>query len=1248
MRNLVPSFISDQFERGHFQGRFNATTLFIDISGFTATTNALMQYGTNGAEVMAQVMRAIFNPLVDQVHEWGGFIANFAGDAFTAIFLDNEPESHVRALRAAVEIQAYMRNQPMHSTKYGEFLFAVKTGLADGEVEWGVLRPGKIKPNQVASYYFSGSAIDGCAKAEHQAKAGDLILSLPLWEKLTGCVAGVRVNGHFRVESVDQDALYRAAVVGSIMIPATSPESFVVEAIRQQITSGEFRPVLTLFLQLASIETHEQLAEFVQTVFRLQGQYGGHLNTIDFGDKGCTLLLFWGMPTSFENDVERALNFVWGLKQEAVLSFRAGVTYRVMYAGFVGADSRQEYSCYGRGVNLAARLMMSAPEGSVWLDVRTARQGEQRFRIESLGRFAYKGFEKRQPTYVLLEPKLSGGRFFEGQLVGREAELTRLVGGLNRVFEGAPAGITIVRGEAGIGKSRLVHTAKKNWRQSAPGPFKWLLGQTDQILQQSLNPFRYLLQHYFRREPATPFTKAEFEAVFDPLVADVADSELVEELERTRSFLAAILGVTWPGSLYSQLEPKARFENTLNALRVFFQAESRRQPLVIQIEDVQWLDNDSVTFITYMRGYMAGFAMALLLTSRPGTPPKLLDEAKLIDLTPLNKTHLNDLTFSILGQPAAPPLLDLLEQRTDGNPFFVEQTLHYLNEQNLLTATGEGLQPASVTDLILPTDVRTILTSRIDRLAPTVKDTVQTAAILGREFETPILDRIRAPVETQTSVSHATQAGVWVAMNETRYLFKHALMRDAAYGMQLVSHRRQLHQRAARVIEKYNQDNIEAYYGALAYHYEQAVDEAAPAEVRQKACTYLELAGDLAREAFQNTTAINYYQRLLTLQEQHSNDLALKEKRKDVLRKQGIIWVGIGELNSAEQAFRESLDLAKAMQSFESLALAQRELGRILALRGDFGLAMTYHQAALSYFQSNNHDEGHAKTLREIGVTYWRNKQLTKAIEQYRDALQIYELTNDRPGKAQVMGLLGIALRGDGQYAQALVTYKDAQEIQEELGDIQNLADLLGNMGFLYWRLGDYEQAERAYNKALTLSQKAGSTRAGARNLGNLGLVYRDKGDYGEALKHLDQAVELAQKLQSHVFLCPLLVYKASVLLADNQLETAQAVNEQGLDFAIQLNYQEFIFNARVQNAKIALALGNQSASLQQLQDLLEKTLQLGEQATLLYELWLVTDQTFYAERALDFYRKLAKHTPDVEYQERIDSLLLHLDRVRI
>ncbi len=469
----------------------------------------------------------------------------------------------------------------------------------------------------------------------------------------------------------------------------------------------------------------------------------------------------------------------------------------------------------------------------------------------------------------------TGTEHFAGRLVGRRHELSQLTEAIQPIFAGHPAGVIAISGEAGIGKSRLVHELRQRIgagaadRSAAAGEeaaVAWFHCPADEVRRYSLEPFRQLLRAYFEQsEAGNTLANTEnarrFVDKLGALSAATRDPGLRADLERGQSFLAALIDLHWPGSRYDQAEPKARFDNTFSALQAFLLAESRIRPLVLALEDTHWLDADSLGFLARLSHALGDAPVAILMVGREplaldGFAPALpRHELRLARLT---ADELSELAEAQLGAPVAPSLLNLLQARTEGNPFFAGQLLRHLQEQGLLASDPAGL--IGVTGhASLPADVRGVLIARVDRLAPPVRDVVQCAAVLGREFETAVLAAFApAGPALDTRVAAAADAGIWAPLDATRYQFQHALLRDAVYDMQLRTRLRQLHGTAAEALARVHIAGPAPYYGDLAYHYGHAGNTAQERH-------YAWLAGERAAAQYANAEAVTYLSRALAL-----------------------------------------------------------------------------------------------------------------------------------------------------------------------------------------------------------------------------------------------------------------------------------------------------------------------------------------------------------------------------------------------
>lgn len=1108
MYQFVPHFILSRYAAGQTQGAFPAVGLFADISGFSAMTDALMAHGQHGAEVLAGVMRSAFTPLFHSVYGQGGFIATRAGDAFTALFPLEDDEAQ-RALAAAWSIQKRAAEQPSHATVYGAFAVSVKVGLALGEVNWGIVNS---KDGRRAIYYFQGSAIDGCAGAEHHARAGEVILEAGLAQRLQDFVEVEEVADCYRLTRVDGEL----PEVRPVDLPEPDIDlvaRFLPRELITQPSGGEFRQIAHLFINLPTVRTEAQLAIFMQTLFELQDSYGGLLNRLDFGDKGSNLLLFWGVPKAYENDVKRCLNFVLELQAQTSIPISAGVTYQLAHAGLTGSELSEEYTCFGRGVNLAARFMMAAPRGEIWLDEGAARRAERHFELEFAGEESFKGFSKIQKIYTLLERKRESEPIFLGEMLGRSEELNRLAEFVQPIFAGQYAGVLVVWGEPGIGKSRLVHQFLDDLTTLRSNDFTWALCQTDEILRQSLNPFSYWLKHYFEQsiEQSEARNKRNFNRRLDELIEATTNRDLAAELDRTRSFLGTLLDLSWPDSLYEQLDAKGRYENTFIAVTTFIKARSSQQPLILFIEDVHWLDDDSKDFLPHLiRALKAeehqAYPIAILATARyegQGLPISDTLPGQEINLRGLPGEDLSRMAADLLGKPGSPALLDILTRLAEGNPFFAEQILRYLQEEGLLKESESGwtVPEQKLERSPLPADVRAILAARLDRLAQEVRAAVQTAAVLGREFEVRLLARMLQDDENLPhKMAQAEQAAIWTTLDELRYIFKHALLRDAAYHMQLRARRAQLHQLAAAALEQVYAGELNFHYGELAYHSEKG-------GLAEQARSYLRLAGEAAQEAYQNHLAINYYSRALKLTP--AGDL---QARYALHQAREAIYNLMGKREEQLQDLLALQSLAIEMGDRDRQIEAKGKRAEYLAVIGDYREAYLAAEAAIALAEEAGAWKTTLLAYNAACEALYKQGDYENAIRWGQRGIALARQYGDRSIEARLLNKLGI-IHIEQQDFDAAKTYSEQSlDIFVEIGDVRNQGMPLNNLGMLSGYMGDYDAAERYYEQSLALAQKIGHRTGEGIVLGNLGWVAGALGDFARARTYGEQMIRIARE----------------------------------------------------------------------------------------------------------------------------------------
>ena len=1223
MHNLTPQIVLNHLAAGRYAGNFPGAVLFVDISGFTSLTAALTAHGNEGAEVLAEILLAVLDPMIEQVFARGGFVAGYAGDAFKAIFPGDDA---AQALAAAQAIHRHMAVHPSRQTPFGLFKFAVRAGIAAGDIRWQIWAGDDSSAARSHAYTFSGAAIDQAVQGGDHVAAGELVITDAVYAQLEALATApttVRLSGaadgYRRVISIPDPATPHIDLASSV------PNSgellglaarFHPMALLNARARGEFRPVVSVFCNVQTLDADS--ADFMSLFFRLLNQYGGYLcrvGRIGGWDSGGTFLLFWGAPTAHENDVERALSFLLDLRAQSDVPLRAGVTSGMAYAGFVGSARSEEYTCYGLQVNLAARQMSAARWNELWLDPATARRAEA-FDVAPAGRFLFKGFAGELPVFALLGRSGRTHSTYQRALVGRDAEMAQLWQVVQPIFEGRFGGVAVVYGEAGIGKSRLLYDLRRRI-ETAPAAgvpragvpragVRWFHCPADEILRRPLNPFRHTLRAYFDQQfgATDEANRARFDERLDALLAQT-DAALRDEVQRTRSFLAALIDLYTPNSLYDQVDPRLRFENTLAALSAFLRAESRRNPVVIEIEDLHWLDDESRLCLQRLLQEAGNDPIAILISGRALPAADFLAEGitpRLIALAPLTEDALAQIAHNLLGETATPELVARLAAQSEGNPFFAEQILLYLREENLLARTAQGLAP--IDDLtLLPDDVHSLLVARLDRLALRVREVVQTAAVLGREFAVEILvQMLREQDEIGESLRIAEAESIWTALGELRYLFRHALLREAAYEMQLRARLRRLHRLAAEAIEQVHAADLAAHYADLAYHYRRA---AIPAQER----LYAGLAGRRAAAHFVNAEAVAHLSRALELTPSSAHDerFDLLVERVGVYERQGertaqrddldalaeLAAVSANPMHSAEVAllnaeyfeamsdFRvaqtaaeRALDISTTLKDVRLAARAQQHLGRVLWRQGEYAASEMQSLASLHSAQQGGLRELEADALIVLGIARWFVGDYVQAEDYLQRSLPIYSELGKPVAQASAWQNLGLVAQNRADHSRALSHLTHALDTYREAGARQNQAITLSNLAFSYQRLGEYDQALACLQQALHIFTELNERFGQMIVTGSLGGLHFTLGRRADAKAAYGRALDLCQQIGSGGYDSSIIAMLAEIDFEDGNAEPAYSRLQDALHLAQSVGHRDNEAKILAKVGRVALALG--------------------------------------------------------------------------
>ncbi len=1222
MHRLAPQLIIENYLSGKKRGSFEAASVYVDISGFSSITDALIQHGQYGTEVLAKLIQSIFSPFILNIFRQGGFVGGFAGDSISAFFLQDGDarETALRALAAARAIQNHLLANPFQTTEFGEFPISAKIGLGYGEVYWGIFRSRK---DDRAVYYFRGSAVDDASDAEHQAQAGEIVFTKSLHQIIANDVDVDPGLDPFRLASI-KSVLPAIQSIPSSLIGDEKLQPFIPEILAGRDVPNEFRHAVNLFISFPEL-TDDKLEEAMSCMFDLQSRYGGLINHIDFGDKGCNVIVLWGAPVAYENDIGRALNFVVDLKSQIDLVFTAGVTYYQSLAGYIGIELAEDYTCYGWGINLASRFMTSAPKGEIWIDERVAQRVHRQFDLEFVGEQYFKGFASKQKVFVLRKRKSEAESFFAGNLVGRKPELSKLAEFIEPLKKQNYGGVLAIWGEAGMGKSRLVYDFVQSI-QNDKHPIQLAWCQADQILQQSFNPIRYWLFRYFDvrgiQDEAARFQN--FNAKLDHLLAETADQFLSEEIVRTRSMLAALVDLHWKDSLYEQLDAQARYDNTIIAVISLIKAESLRKGLVMIFEDAHYIDDDSRVLISQLKNSLAAsvhYPVAIIVTSRlqetrASVRDGLADQE--LDLDGLGLNAVLEIAETILAGHATQELVDFVNDRAEGNPFFTEQILRYLLDEKLIEQGASGWTlSGSWEPSALPPDISSMLIARLDQLRDQVKGVVQTASVLGREFEVQILARMLREDETlYDEMREAEQSSIWIPLDEIRYLFKHSLLRDAAYSMQMRARRQELHALALDALESLYAGDLHHHYGELAYHSEQAA-------LIAKARPYLQLAGDAARDAYKNSEAVNYYSRAMDITPpddlksrfylllERQNLFSILGDRDGMSRDlEALYQLGLtmnNPLNLAQvliqksrhlcvlAEYQQSVDAAyQAVSLTNSLDPSDASIDAHLALAEALMRLGKYHDAiqacerALELTQVINAREPKGFILSLMGLIYIETKDFEKSKSVLEQSLELFSEMGNFRGRAKALNNLALAEGYVGHLDQAFNYYEQSLEIARQIGHRRGEGLLLGNLGWIAGLLGDFSRARDYAERNLQITREVGDRYGETFGLINLSSHADALGDFPAATQAAQQALVLARQSRDRTAEAWALTYLGHALFDSGKLDEASEAYTSALSIFDELNQPALAAEPGAGLARIALSNGDQDIAESRIRKILE------------------------------------------------------------
>jgi tetratricopeptide (TPR) repeat protein len=692
------------------------------------------------------------------------------------------------------------------------------------------------------------------------------------------------------------------------------------------------------------------------------------------------------------------------------------------------------------------------------------------------------------------------------RFVGRDREL----GNLRQCFENVRSGsgqVIGLVGEAGIGKSRLLLEFKNSLRDAAN---TYLEGQCFHFgTSIAYQPFLDILRSYFNVR----------EGMEEPLIKGRIEEMILQtdgKLHHIFSPLYDLFSLTVGDDLYTRLDPKRKREKIFEAIKDILVRESERAPLIIAIEDLQWIDKTSEEFLTYFMGWLAHTQILLILLYRPdySHPWETQSCYQRTSLHELSEAARGEVVeFLLSGAEISEELSKLIMNRAGGNPLFLEELAYALLESGYIKRGEKGYELSGKTEEIqVPDTIQGIIAARLDRLEENLRRTVQVASVIGRRFALSILEAVvGAKEEIKAHIMELQELGFiyeTILFPGPEYEFKHALVQEVAYNSLLLKRRKEVHEAIGDKIETLYSDRLEEFYEVLAHHYSRG-------KGIQKAWKYLKFSGIKAVKNYSLGDALRFYREAIRTLKKESLTLDNKKEETEILLLMASPIISLGFPEDSLEILQEGERLSRELNITKSLTTFCSLLGLYYSVKGDPQTGAKYGEQCLDIAEKSGDIELIAPIAFDLCSNYATTGQFSRVIEIAPRVLSLIE-------------------REKLEY--------------ESFGRGYNVYSALSSFcGLSNGYMGNFGEAKTFFEKAIRVARKT-------ENLYSLGLaemVYgyalAHKGDSAEALEHFENSIRYLEKGQIFVLLGLAWTGLGLAYYLKGDLEAARTQMEKGL-----------------------------------------------------------------------------------------------------
>jgi class 3 adenylate cyclase/predicted ATPase len=910
-------------------------------------------------------------------------------------------------------------------------------------------------------------------------------------------------------------------------------------ALAEQLDPEELREVVRGYQQVCA-----------DVIDRWEGHIAQHL--------GDGLLVYFGYPVAHEDDAQRTIRSGLEILAElrrlntpllSPLHVRIGMHTGIAVVGEVGGGAKREQLALGETPNIAARLQAEAAPDTVLISAATYRLVEGLFECEECGPLTLKGLSVPVQVYRVRKEGIAQSRFEATlrhgltPLVGRTHELELLLERWERATDGEGQ-VVVLSGESGIGKSRLVQEFKE--KIGREGITSLELRCLPYYQHTALYPVSTHLQQAFFAQEDTPQEKLQ------KLRQALAQSHFPQA--DTLPLLATLLSLPQPAdSPPLTLSPQRQKQKTQEALVAWLLEEAERSPVYCVWEDLHWIDPSSFELLTLLIDQIPTARLYLLLTARPEfvSPWGARSHLSQLILSRLGRNQVSQLVERVTGGKALPStVVQQIVQKTDGVPLFVEELTKTVLESGLLReAEGHYELTGPLPSLAIPATLQDSLMARLDRLA-TAKEVAQLGAAIGREFSYELLRAVAVATDAELQPALAKLVAAEVLYQrrlppQAHYLFKHALIQDAAYQSLLKSTRQQYHQQIAQVLVERFAEITETQPELLAHHYTEA-------GLIQQALPYWQRAGERATQRSANVEAVTHLTKALELLKAlpHTPERTQQELALHIVLGVPLVVTKGHAAPEVEMIYARAHELCQQVGETPQLFSALLGLRRFYTARGELRTAQGLEERLLTLARNRDDADFLPRAHMMLAETSLALGEFGQAQGHAEQGIALYDpqLHASHPslyGNDTRVGCLcyaALALWTLGYPDQALKRLQEALTFAQELAHPFSVAMASMSAALLYQLRREPQEVKKWAEATMALAAAQGFVLYSAWGTSLHGWALAELGQRKEGMAQIRQGLDAYQRMGGEILRPSFLALLAKAYGKEGQTEEALAL----------------------------------------------------------------------------------------------------------